>query len=127
MNPTITPRLVVPDVDEAVEYYARCLGAQPGLRYSEPDGHVAHAELQIGDSAVSLTQERGKWGLVAPGTLGGSPVLLTLTVKDASSVGQAMMAAGGQEVVPIEDRFYGKKEGRIRDPFGHLWVVSENL
>jgi catechol 2,3-dioxygenase-like lactoylglutathione lyase family enzyme len=27
-------------------------------------------------------------------------------------------------VVPIEDRPYGRCEGRVRDPFGHLWIPS---
>lgn len=24
----------------------------------------------------------------------------------------------------VEDRPYGRCEGRFRDPFGHLWIVS---
>jgi PhnB protein len=30
-------------------------------------------------------------------------------------------------VIPIQDRFYGKREGRVRDPFGHLWVLSRPI
>jgi PhnB protein len=31
---------------------------------------------------------------------------------------------GGTVIIPIEDRVYGKREGRVRDPFGHLWILS---
>ncbi len=51
----------------------------------------------------------------------------TLTVEDSSAVGAAMVADGGTVIIPIEDRPYGNREGRVRDPFGHLWVVSQDL
>lgn len=127
MNATIRPRLIVTNVDDAVTYYEKCLGAERGPRYAEDSGHVVHAEIRIGDSSISLTQSRDEWSLHAPENLGGSPLLLTLTVEDSSAVGAAMVADGGTLIIPIEDRPYGKREGRVRDPFGHLWVVSQDL
>ncbi|WNV76833.1 VOC family protein [Geodermatophilus sp. DSM 44513] len=127
MTDTIRPRLVVPDVDEAIAYYVEHLGAERGARYAEPSGHVVHAELCIGRSELSLTQAHADWGLSAPSGSGGSPVLLTLTVTDASAVGAAMVAGGATVLIPIEDRSYGLSEGRLRDPFGHLWIVSQDL
>jgi PhnB protein len=35
-----------------------------------------------------------------------------------------MVGAGAEEVVPVEERPYGRCEGRVRDPFGHLWIIS---
>lgn len=127
MTPTIRPRLVVTDVDDAVTYYEKCLGAEPGARYAEDSGHVVHAEIRIGDSSISLTQSRDEWNLHAPEKLGGSPLLLTLTVEDSSAVAAAMVADGATVIIPVEDRPYGKREGRVRDPFGHLWVISQEL
>ena len=46
-------------------------------------------------------------------------------MTDADSVGRAMEAGGAQVIVPIEARYYGPREGRLRDPFGHLWIVSQ--
>lgn len=124
---TVTPRLVVPDVHAALAFYTTCLGAARGPLHAEPSGHVVHSEIRIGQHTVSLTQARREWGLDAPETLGGSPVLLTLTVTDASAVGTVMTDGGATVIVPIEDRPYGKREGRIRDPFGHLWIISQTL
>jgi PhnB protein len=28
--------------------------------------------------------------------------------------------------MPLEDQFYGYRQGRLSDPFGHQWVVSTN-
>jgi uncharacterized glyoxalase superfamily protein PhnB len=38
-----------------------------------------------------------------------------------------MIEAGAAIVFPIDDQFYGKREGRLRDPFGHLWIISQPL
>lgn len=100
MNATIRPRLVVTNVDNAVTYYEKCLGAERGPRYAEDSGHVVHAEIRIGDSSISLTQSRDEWSLHAPEKLGGSPLLLTVTVEDSSAVGAAMVADGGTVIIP---------------------------
>lgn len=127
MNPTINPRLVVANVDEAVAYYVKYLDGRAGPRFAEPSGLVVHAEVTVGDSMFSLTASVEEWRLLSPDKLGGSPLLLTLTVDDALAAADRMVEGGGQVIIPIEDRPYGKREGRLRDPFGHLWVISQQL
>ena len=78
-----------------------------------------HAELAIGDDVFFLTEEDKPHNL-APTSLGGSPVLLYLEVTDADAVGARMENAGATVIFPIADQFYGRHEGRLRDPFGHL-------
>jgi uncharacterized glyoxalase superfamily protein PhnB len=49
---TITPMLTVQEVDEAIDFYKRALGADQRARFIGPDGKsTMHAELKIGDSA----------------------------------------------------------------------------
>lgn len=126
-TPSIRPRLVVEDVDVAVAYYQRYLGAVPGPRHAEPSGYVGYAEVRIGNSTITLHQAYDDYRLYSPESAASSPVLLTLTVADASAVGAAMIEGGATVIVSIEDRPWGKREGRIRDPFGHLWVISQVL
>jgi PhnB protein len=127
MDATIHPRLVVPDVDVAVRYYQTAIAAVETARFVLPSGIVTHASLDIGGSVITLTEAYDDYRLFAPEQIGGSPVLLTLTVEDAAAVGDAMVAGGGTVIVPIEDRPYGKREGRVRDPYGHLWIVSQDI
>ncbi|ADB30962.1 Glyoxalase/bleomycin resistance protein/dioxygenase [Kribbella flavida DSM 17836] len=122
--PTIIPRLVVPDPDAAIAFYRAALEADLASRFELDDGSVTHAELTVGGAAFSLTAEVPQWGLLAPASLGGSPTLVTLTVDDAPALGARMVAHGAVVTVPIEDRPYGRCEGRVRDPFGHLWIIS---
>ena len=54
MYTTLTPRLVVPDVDAALTFYEAVLGAEPGMRIATPDGHVVHAELDLAGLGAGL-------------------------------------------------------------------------
>src|SRR5437762_10740443 len=47
---TVTPFLTLKDAAGAIEFYKKAFGAQERVRMPTPDGKVAHAELQIGDS-----------------------------------------------------------------------------
>ncbi|MEU4417914.1 hypothetical protein [Nocardia salmonicida] len=38
-----------------------------------------------------------------------------------------MVRHGAELVIPVENRPYGKRQGRVQDPFGHLWVISGEL
>ncbi len=38
-----------------------------------------------------------------------------------------MIKHDAEVIIPIQDRPYGKREGRFRDPFGHLWILSQEL
>jgi PhnB protein len=121
---TLQPRLVVPDPDAATEFYRLGLGAEVGARFTMPDGTVTNTDITIGTASISLTSEVSEWGLLGPLTIGGSPVLLKLTVDDARRIRDQMVETGATEIVPVEDRPYGRCEGRVRDPFGHLWIIS---
>ncbi|MBA3780231.1 MAG: VOC family protein [Nocardioides sp.] len=121
---SLTPRLIVPDPDVASDYYQRALGAEPVLRAQDETGRVVAVSMTLGGSSLTLSPAVAEWGWLSPADLGGSPVLIEAEFDDQDAVGERMVADGGTVVVPIEDRPYGKREGRIKDPFGHLWIVT---
>lgn len=125
MSSNLQPRLIVSNVDAAVAYYRRALDAEETFRYAEPSGSVAHCVLAIDGNELSMAEHNDDYGLFDPHHLGGSPVLIKLIVAHAVGLGNRMVAAGGEVVVTIDDHGYGTIEGRIRDPFGHLWVLSQ--
>lgn len=125
----ITPRLIVNNAAAAIELYCEVFGAQVLERFADAKrgGRIVHCGLSIGDSLISLADSDSQYGNESPEALNGSPVLLTIEVPDAQKVGQRLENAGGTVIIPIEDRFYGKREGRLRDPFGHLWIISQTI
>jgi PhnB protein len=126
---TITPRLVVNDSAAAIELYAKAFDAEPlGEPFRDPDGKVVHAEIRIGDSVVFVTDEGDDGNGVAPGSVGGRvTTVLALNVPDVDRVWSQALAAGCEVVYPLADQFYGDRGGRLRDPFGHQWMVSTHI
>lgn len=121
------PRLIVRDVDGAIKYYQNAFGAELMERFAEPDGIVGFARLRLGDFSLALSEEVLDWGWLSPLSLGGSPVLIQLDLENCDEVADKMLTEKAEIVVPIKDRPHGKREGRLRDPFGHLWVLSQEV
>ncbi|GAB3425900.1 VOC family protein [Flindersiella endophytica] len=118
----LQPRLVIRGASQAIEFYRHVFGAKEISRYADNQGKIAHAELAIGDAHFNLKDENGD---KSPLTIGGSPVLLYLHIDDVDAVAERMTQAGATVVYPIADNEEGGRGGRLRDPFGHIWMISE--
>ncbi|MGW4497114.1 VOC family protein [Micromonospora sp. NPDC004336] len=121
---SLFPRLIVSDPDSASAFYQASLGAEETFRAPGDDGRPTVVDHRIGPWRFRVSPAVSSWGWLSPGDLGGSPVLLEIEVDDPDEVGDRMVAHGAEVVVPIENRPYGKRSGRIRDPFGHLWIIT---
>ena len=52
---TLSAYLAVDNASEAIEFYKRAFGAKERVRMDAPGGAVGHAELEIGDSLIMLS------------------------------------------------------------------------
>jgi PhnB protein len=122
---TLTPYLAIKGAAQAIEFYKKAFGAKEVGRIAMADGTIGHAEIEIGDSKIMLSEESTEWGNKSPGTLGGSPVVLCLYVKDVDKVFAQALAAGAnvQGGMTVKDQFYGDRTGSLIDPFGHKWTI----
>src|ERR1700677_407271 len=118
-----TPRLTFKDTAKAIEFYKRALGAEEAMRF-EVGGQIPHADIKIGDSAITLSDEWPEGGRFSAETLGFSPVQLSLDVEDVDSFAERAVAAGLKTILPIKDQFYGRRQGSFIDPFGYTWNIS---
>jgi PhnB protein len=78
----VSPHLSVNGGAAAIDFYGSVLGARERIRMAMPDGAIAHAEVEIGDSVVMIGDEAPGGGDPSPKTLGGSPVALFTYVLD---------------------------------------------
>ncbi len=125
--PAVAPFLSVRGVAEAIRFYQTIFGAKERLRLVDPGGRILHAELELGGGIVMLSEENPDWGNLSPLTVGGTPVRVHLYVDDVDEVAERALSAGAVEVIPVDDQFYGDRSGRLRDPFGHEWVVATRV
>jgi len=123
--PRLTPLLIVKDAARAIDFYVDALGATELVRYMRT-GTVGHADLAVGGARFSVTEEARAWNSDAPPSLGGSPVVLQLEVADVAAVFDRMCRAGAAVVFPLQE-LCGERMARARDPFGHLWIVSQRI
>jgi PhnB protein len=125
--PRVSPYLAVDDGAKAIDFYTKVFGASERMRMPTPEGKVAHAELQIGDSVIMLADEVPDIGHLAPKSIGGSPVGLSIYVEDVDKVFAVALEEGAKTLSEIEDQFYGDRSGQFEDPFGHRWSVATHV
>ncbi len=122
---TVTPYLTVYDAQAAIEFYKRAFGAVEHCRMPGPDGkRIMHASIQIGDSMVMLSDEMRDYGVVAPTSLGGTPVSIHLYVDNVDAAFERAVLAGATIDMPVQDTFWGDRFGKLSDPYGHRWSLA---
>jgi PhnB protein len=125
--PRVTPYLHVSGAAAAIEFYTDILGAEERMRMPGPDGKLGHAELQIGESIVMLSDEFPDMGARGPKWIGGTPVTLHVYLEDVDAVFDAALEAGATSLRPVENQFYGDRTAQFEDPFGHRWNIATHV
>ena len=121
---SLTPSLVVDDATKAIEFYKRAFGATERGVMPSPDGKIAHAELEIGDSVLMLADPFPHSPYRPPKELGGTTQSVFMYVEDVDAVVQDAVDAGATVTMPVEDVFWGDRFGIVTDPFGHAWQIA---
>ncbi|NKY36743.1 VOC family protein [Nocardia speluncae] len=121
----ITPKLVVEGADKAIRYYGEVLDAELRRR-DEAGGRVVFAELGLPGGASFQLKDADAVDK-DPLRLGGRGLLLTVVAEDPDRLAERMAAAGGEVVFEVADQPYGMRQGRVRDPFGHEWIVGRPI
>jgi len=124
---SITPYLYIKGAASAIDYYKKAFGATELFRMPGPDGKIGHAEIKIGDSPIMMADENAEIGALSPQTIGGTPMSIMIYVEDVDTVFNQAIAAGGQQIRPVADQFYGDRTGGLKDPFGFQWWIATHV
>jgi PhnB protein len=117
------PMLAVHDGAGAIEFYKKAFAATEVMRLVDKEGKIAHAEIKIGDAQVMLADEHPV-DSVSPRQLGKTTVLIHLFVEDVDALFEKAVAAGGKVVRPLANEFIGTRNGKLQDPYGHVWLIQ---
>jgi uncharacterized glyoxalase superfamily protein PhnB len=123
----ISPYLCVNDSVAALAFYRDAFGAFETVRVVGDDGRMGHCEFIIGGARFMMADEFPEIGVVSPQTLGGTPVALYLEVVDVDFVHREAVAAGATSLREPEDQTHGNRNATILDPFGHRWMLSQQI
>jgi PhnB protein len=92
-----------------------------------PDGKIAHAELEIGDSLVMLSDVLPQFVTKSPKDLGASSASILLYVEDVDAVVKQAVDAGATVATEVADQFWGDRFGTVIDPYGHAWSIATHV
>lgn len=119
--------LCVRDGAAAIAFYTSVFGAEEGLRLTWPDGRIAHAELRFGPVVIMLADEHPEYDIRSPLAFGGTGTRIHLHVDDVDRLTARARDAGAVVVLEPRDQGHGERQSRIRDPFGHEWLLGHEL
>ena len=109
---TVTPRMVVADVDAQVRFLRHVFGGRGTVEPGRP------AEIRIGDAMV----------MVSPATdRDPFPAFLYVYVDDADQVFERAVAAGAVALEAPLVTPYGDRRAMVRDPFGNIFQIAHHI
>lgn len=117
---TITPYVVAEDAAAYLDFLATAFDAVERMRMAMPDGAIAHAEVEIGNSVVMVSD-------AAPPEFPATNAQFHLYVEDVDSTYVVAVKAGATAVADPEDQPYGERIGRILDPSGNRWSIATHI
>ena len=125
---TLTPFLVCSPARDAISFYEEVFGATVAARMDGPDGTVLHAELDLGDGRLQLSDPSQTYGLVVPDrsgdTVSGSTCIY---VADVDAVFAAAVERGATVREKPDTFVTGDRFASIHDPFGHRWAIMTKV
>ncbi|MFB3788900.1 MAG: VOC family protein [bacterium] len=124
---TITPYLYVKGAGQAIEFYKKAFDAVVVARMDLPGGQVGHSEIRLGNSMFMLSDEHPAMNVAGPETRGGVTASFYVYVENVDTFFAKAMAAGGTEIRPVQNMFWGDRIGVLRDPFGHEWSFATHV
>jgi PhnB protein len=106
---TVTPRIVVLQAQQLVEFVKQVFGATGDYRPEMP------AIMRIGDSLIMISDA----GVRAP-----MPSFLYVYVADADETFRRALQAGARSLEEPSDTPYGDRRGMIEDIWGNVWQIA---
>jgi len=109
----LAPELQVSSLDRSIDFYRRAFGFEVSWCVGEPP------EL------AALCRDNAEFTLrvvAAP-----TPIHVYFTVVGVDASYATALAEGARELVPLEDRWYGMRDGRVADPDGNQIGLGESL
>ena len=137
-SPRIVPMIAYEDAAAAIDWLVNAFGFRERLRYTEPDGTVTHAELELNGGLIMLATPTPDY--VSPRRLretceearksADNPFVVDGVLVDVDDVDAHFTRAkqsGATILSEPEDVVVGVRQYRVEDPEGHRWMFSQKI
>jgi PhnB protein len=136
--PRIIPMMAYEDVAAALDWLAAAFGFRERMRYEEPDGRITHAEMEMGEGVIMLSNptpdyqspnrhreacEIARAWSTVPWVIDG----LLVYVDDVDKHFEQADEAGATILSEPQDQTYGDRNYRAEDLEGHRWMFATHI
>ncbi len=90
---SVQPYLMLKNCAEAITFYAKAFGAKEKFRMPDAEGRVSHAEIEIGDSIIMMSDEAPQMDAFSVEHFGGSPISLLIYTPNCDAMHAQALAA----------------------------------
>lgn len=117
---SVSVYIMADGAQRVIDFLTASLQASPLRRFESEDGSILHAEVQIDDTVVMISEAGGNYPAF--------PVWLHVYVPDVDQTYQKMLAAGGHSVqAPAQREGDPDRRGGVQDPAGNTWWISTQV
>ncbi len=121
------PQLHIKSGVHNIDFYKNAFGAIELQRWNNDDGSVHVAELSINGALFHLHEEKIEKGFIEPTRNNQVTAIIGIFVPDADAIMNNAIKAGATMINPAKDYEYGYRQGEIKDPFGHYWLIQQKI
>ena len=126
-KPFFAPQLFINNGVKDISFYKNAFGATENLCFYNDDGSIHVVELSIDGAIFHLHEVTAKPAFFSATKYDGTTTLIGLFVEDVNEVMKSAIQAGAIEISPSKDYEYGYRQGEIKDPFGHHWLIEKKI
>lgn len=126
-KPFFAPQLYIAAGISDISFYEKAFDAIEIMRFSNDGGSIHVAELSIEGAIFHLHEEKLSAGHLSPQRVNGITAVIGLFVSDVDMVMSKAIEAGATLVSAAQSYDYGYRQGEIKDPFGHIWLIEKKI
>jgi uncharacterized glyoxalase superfamily protein PhnB len=115
---TLTP-VLIEGAQKTIDFLKATFGAKERFLMKGDAGKVAHAEFQVGDSVVMLSDASPQWK-----ARGGA---IYVYVEDVDAAYQRALQAGATSLMEPANQFWGDRHAGVEDPTGIYWGIATRV
>lgn len=121
------PQLYIKSGITDISFYEKAFGAVELRKWTNDDNSIHVAELSIDGAVFHLHEEKISAGQFNPHGINGTTTLIGLFVSNVDNVMAKAIEAGAIIISPAQSYDYGYRQGEIKDPFGHVWLIEMKI
>jgi PhnB protein len=115
---SVTPSINASDAKGLIAFCKKAFGGKLRASMPGPDGKLMHAEVEIGDSLLMLSD-----AVMEP----ARPANVFLYVANVDKTFAKAVKAGAKELMPVADQFWGDRHARVEDAWGNRWSLATRI